>query len=288
MNAVCENNGSIPLLRPAGRRCHLRSKFVGRDIRDRRQADRADDEIRERLNDLFLATRPADEYRRAADRNSRLSDDPGWLVRATVSRDAQRSMETWLGDLRNRAVGGDTDAVDLALAYLLAGPHYFRSGYSRDLIVGRLARAELTLAQRERARSIVYRCLDGRLHCRHPEIGQLARAVADNRMRRRLRTQLHDPDAAAAWRALQTLSRVRHPGLSPDDVGTAQRVVMRRAESEPWLRSPTARLARRLRTSEWETELLELSGGSDSKRVRRMATNLLEVFTTQRVKRPGP
>ena len=48
-------------------------------------------------------------------------------------------------------------------------------------------------------------------------IGRLARASANNELRRRLRERLKNSDASIAKRALLVLLHVKRPGLSEDD-----------------------------------------------------------------------
>jgi hypothetical protein len=163
-----------------------------------------------------------------------------------------------LEELLDRLSRGDGPSVDEALSFLEEDPYFFRSGYARERLARRLASVELTEAQRTRARTVVLTTVDGQRHCPQPGVGRLARAVADNSLRRELRARLHDRDNATARRALGVIANVRHPGLTPDDLRAARELVLAEAGRGRWISPAVARLAVYLWSNEWETELRSL------------------------------
>ena len=140
--------------------------------------------------------------------------------------------------------------------------------------------------RRRPARAIVLCTVEGRRHCPHPGVGRLARAVADNSLRRELRTRLHHVDSAVARRALRMIVNVRHPGLTPEDIAAAQVLVLTDAGRGQWLSPTVARLAVYLWSSEWEAELRSLlpHHGPD----RAAAKRLIDLADRRRSRRPGP
>jgi hypothetical protein len=181
---------------------------------------------------------------------------------------------------------GEPASIEEALAFLEADPYFFRSGYARERVARRLARADLTLQQRARARMVLLSTVDGRRHCPHPGAGRLARTVADNTLRRELRSRLHHPDGATARRALQMVVNVRRPGFAPEDIAAAQALVLADAARGTWLSPTVARLARYLWSSEWEEELRRLlpHHGPD----RAAAKRLIHFADQRRQRRSGP
>ncbi|MDZ4046157.1 MAG: hypothetical protein U1E32_10315 [Rhodoglobus sp.] len=57
---------------------------------------------------------------------------------------------------------GDKDGVDLVLEYLELHPRFFRSGYVAERLIRALARAQLTVEQRARARKALQNIAEGR------------------------------------------------------------------------------------------------------------------------------
>jgi hypothetical protein len=133
---------------------------------------------------------------------------------------------------------------------------------------------------------LVLAVVDGTAHSGLTGIARLAGSVADNDLRRGLRSRLRSPDAAVAGRALRVLVRVRHPGLTPDEFATARALVLADAGRQPYLAPSVARLARWLWTPQWERELAELTHrhGPD----RSGAARLVEHSRRARRRRPGP
>ncbi len=185
--------------------------------------------------------------------------------------------------------GPRTD-IDAALTYLEADVYEFRSGYERARIARRISGLSLDAAQRARARKYVLDVVDGDKHCAQQALGQLAHSVADNMTRAALRTRLHATDKRVARRAVRTLSRVRHPGLTTADLTTARALVLADAGYTAWLPPNVEKLARWLWSSEWEAELREMTRVHGPERAA--AKRLVEVSDRRRAakeaKRPGP
>ena len=195
----------------------------------------------------------------------------------------QRDIDAWLTELDRRFAGGEAAAVEDALTFLEQDPYFFRSGYARERVARRLARMELTPHQQVRARQLVVSTVDGDRHCPQPGIGKLARAVADNPLRRELRSRLHHHDAAVARRALRMLVNVRKPGLTAGDLAAARALVLAEAARGYWLTPTVARLAAYMWSREWEAELRDLipHHGPD----RAAAKRLIELADQRRRRR---
>lgn len=231
---------------------------------------------------------------RCARHADRVSDDATTEVRALIdevlttgSLAARGRLEQRLHAISDRlALGDDAPAADEALTYLEADPYYFWSGYTRAKITRRLADAPLDSIQRERARRYVLDCVDGTKHCSYSEVAQLAGSVADNRMRKALRSRLHLSDTRVARRALRSITKVRHPGLTDADVTVARHLVLADATRTPWLSPNVERLARWLWTPDWEAELRDLTQHHGPERAP--AKKLIESMDRRRARRPGP
>ena len=170
----------------------------------------------------------------------------------------QLDIDSCVVELGVRLDRGEPEAIEAALTFLERDPYFFRSGYARERVARRLARVELTPAQKGRARALVLSSVDGRHHCPQPGLGRLARAVADNPLRRELRARLHHRDTAVAQRALRTVVNVRHPGLTPAYIAAARALVLDDAARGQWLSPTVARLAMYLWSDTWEAELRTL------------------------------
>jgi hypothetical protein len=170
----------------------------------------------------------------------------------------RRDLDAWLKELLDRLSQERAGAVDEALDFLERDPFFFRSGYARERLARRLASVRLSAAQRLRARAIVLSTIDGERHCPFPGVGKLARAVADNSLRRALRARLHHRDPAVARRALRTIANVRHPGLTHDDLAASRALVLADAGRGQRLSPTAARLAAYLWSREWERGLRSL------------------------------
>jgi hypothetical protein len=207
----------------------------------------------------------------------RHTDDEGYYE--------QLGIDAWVVELAVRLERGEPEAIDAALTFLERDPYFFRSGYARERVARRLARVELTPAQKVRARAVVLSSVDGERHCPQPGLGRLAGAVADNSLRRELRARLHARDTDVARRAVRTVVNVRHPGFTPDDLAAARAVVLGDAARGLWLSPSVARLAVRLWSDEWETELRALLPHHGPERA---AAKRLLGAVDQRRRRPGP
>jgi hypothetical protein len=238
------------------------------------------------LADARVARAALDEHVSTLSPDSLMADDATWRRLAQQSHTAQRRLEACIDLLQDQVAGGHAASVDRALEYLRTDPYYFRSGYARDRLVGRVAQAELTEVQRADARAYVLLCVDGVLHCGLRPLGRLARATADNAMRRELRTRLRSSDGAVRSRALRMLARVRHPGLTEADRAVAQQFVLEEAGKRFYLTRDTDRLARWLWTPAWEDDLRLLVPHHDPDRAG--AKLLLAVVDSRRARRPGP
>jgi hypothetical protein len=181
---------------------------------------------------------------------------------------------------------GEVAAIDRALTYLEADPYYFRSGYARQRIGRKLAHQTMTDTQRARARAIVLGWVDGTLHSGRVAAASLARASADNSLRRTLRARVHDDRVEVARRALHVLSGVKRPGLSEQDVRRMRDIVLSDAGRFQWLSPVDYRAAMRLWSPEWRDELVTLtkSHGPD----RKAAKLLLQAAERRSRKRTGP
>lgn len=71
-------------------------------------------------------------------------------------------LERGIERLRQKEPG----AVEDAIAFLKADPHFFRSGYIKEKIIRLLKRVELTAAQRNEIREIIQRAFEGRTPAR--------------------------------------------------------------------------------------------------------------------------
>jgi hypothetical protein len=198
----------------------------------------------------------------------------------------QLNIDAWVVELCERLARGESQSIEEALTFLERDPYFFRSGYARERMARRLARVELRAVQRRRARAIVLSTVDGDRHCPQPGVGRLARAVADNPLRRELRARLHDSDTAVARRALRVVVNVRRPGLTAKDIAAARALVLADASLGYWLSPTTARLAVYLWSAEWEAELRSVIPYHGPHRAA--AKRLLEAVDQRRRRRPGP
>jgi hypothetical protein len=189
-------------------------------------------------------------------------------------------------ELGPRLGRSDTESIEAALTFLERDPYFFRSGYARERVARALAHAELTPAHKARARTVVLSTVDGQRHCPHPGVGRLARAVADNSLRRELRARLHHRETTVARRALPMIVNVRNPGLSADDIAAARALVLAAAARGQWLSPTVAKLARYVWSAEWQAELRRLVPyhGPD----RAPAKRLLAAADQRRRRRPAP
>ena len=196
------------------------------------------------------------------------------------------NIDSWVVELGRRLGRSDPESIEAALTFLEQDPYFFRSGYARERVARALTHAELTPAQKVRARTVVLSTVDGQRHCPLPGAGRLARAVADNSLRRELRARLHHRETAVARRALRMVVNVRSPGLTADDIAAARALVLAEAARGQWLSPTVAKLAGYVWSGEWEAELRRLVPyhGPD----RAPAKRLLAAADQRRWRRPAP
>ncbi len=154
---------------------------------------------------------------------------------------------------------GEATAIDRALRFLEDDPYFFRSGYVRQRIARKLAGSALDAPQRQRARSIVMGWVDGQVHPGRAGSVCLARAVADNPMRRALLGRLRGNEADVALRALYALTALKHPGYSPEDLARARELLLQNISNYRFPPVPSFQAAMRLWSPEWEAELRDIA-----------------------------
>jgi hypothetical protein len=213
----------------------------------------------------------------------RLIDD---VLDLSESAAARNRLAQWVQRTGEALAAGDPSAAGPALAYLEADPYYFRSGYARTWLAGRLSRADLGSTEVSRARDLVVDVADGRLNSGMRGVARLARSVADNQLRRDLRARLHSDDQVIARRALHILSKVRRPGITAEEIRTARQLVLDDASKWPYLLPSVDRLARWLWNPEWQAELRDTTLHHGPHRAG--AKRLIERAEQRKKRRPGP
>jgi hypothetical protein len=182
-------------------------------------------------------------------------------------------------------------AVDRALDYLEADPYYFWSGYVRSRLARTLgAHGTFDAHQAERARSIVIDTIDGRLHPGNAGVARIAGAVANNALRREVRSRLHHRDPSVGYRALLVVVEIRHPGYTPADLTRARELVLHEMSKWAYAPTPTQRAALRLWSSAWETELRDIAAvhGPDRAAVKNLLRHVDHRRASQARRRAGP
>jgi hypothetical protein len=243
-------------------------------------------ELQRLIGEVLTSGRQVVEHVRTLDRDATIRSNPTWYALSRRSVVAQNRLDQWLRGIEEALGAGDASAGGPALAYLEADPYYFRSGYARCHLAGRLSLVALTGPQQARARDLVLKTVDGECHCGQPGIGRLARSVADNTLRRALRRQLHSADPSIAHRALRTIRYVRRPGVDPYDIEIARSLVLNGAGNGRFLSPGVERVARWLWTPDWQTELRETALHHGPHRTG--AKRLLEAADRRKMRRPGP
>jgi hypothetical protein len=84
--------------------------------------------------------------------------------------------------------------------------------------------------------------------------------------RRGTRTRLHEPSAAIARRALETLTFVPRAQLSRADVGRARELALLQAGKGRWIGSRAHRISMWLWTPDWEADLRRIVAHHDPHR----------------------
>jgi hypothetical protein len=243
-------------------------------------------DVRLLIDTVLASGRDVVEHVRSLDPDATRGSTPTRYELSRRSMAAQSRLGQSLQEIQDALAAGDVSAAGPALAYLEADPYYFRSGYARCRLAGRLSRVALAGPELARTRELVLKTVDGQRHCGQPGLGRLAGSVADNALRRALRARLHSPDEAVARRALRTIRYVRRPGLDPQDLQAARALVLRDAGNGRFLTPGIERLARWLWTPEWQSELRQTARHHGPYRTG--ARRLLENADRRRVRRPGP
>lgn len=130
---------------------------------------------------------------------------------------------------------GDTTAVEPAIVFLEVDPWCFRSGYTKEKILHRLKRVDLSDEQATRLRVVVLHAVDGRDRREFRGYSKLARHVVDDGLRVALLGRLRAADPGQARRALWVLDALGGP-LGPDDRATVQAMLERAATETVWWR----------------------------------------------------
>lgn len=243
-------------------------------------------ELRQQIGAVRASVRELADYARTLDRNATLRSDPAWSALSTAALAVRNHLSQSLREIGDALAAGDASASGLALTYLESDPYYPGSGYARGRLAGRLSQVKLAEPQSGRARRLVLRVVDGDCHCGLPGLGRLAGSVADNELRRALRERLRSSDTAVARRALRAIVRVRHPGVSPDDLAIARALVLLDASTGWWLSPSVESQARWLWDPQWQSELADTAVHRGPQRVG--AKRLLEAAERRRLRRPGP
>lgn len=249
-----------------------------REARDR-------EEVRRRIEAMTAASQRAAERRAQVAPHAPPWADEEYRALAALAGDASAAWFEWLHSLGDAMAAGERNAFDQAFAFLELDVYVFRSGYERAKLVRAMARSPMNPPHRARARRYVRDCVDGRLHCDGRALAVLAAAVADNPMRRDLRARLHATDPAVVGRAVNVLSRVRHPGYSPQDLEAVRSWLLSEVAARG-LSNAAARVLRWAWTPEWQAELLQIGNRHGPRRAAARA--VLEVAERRRSERPGP
>jgi hypothetical protein len=168
--------------------------------------------------DYAARAREVGEARRALDAANRLPTAGRKNVKAAQAR--QAALDRWYGaveaayppgfwDAYDALKRGDPSGAEEAIAFLEADPWFFRSGYTKEKLLLRLTRLELTPRQAQRLRHVVLAAVDFRDRREFRRFSRLARKVDSPDLRAALRERLHSPDEGVQRRAqwvLQGLS----------------------------------------------------------------------------------
>jgi hypothetical protein len=141
------------------------------------------------------------EMRALAARNAWRDDRERYLAASARVLLHRERLANWVTEVEVSLLDGEPAAANRALSYLEADLYYFGSGYAREHLARTLAHIQLNEDERARARAYVLRCIDGELHCKDPGRSRLARAAANDELRRELRARLHAAELPIAVRA---------------------------------------------------------------------------------------
>jgi hypothetical protein len=161
-------------------------------------------------------------------------------VPASVT-EAQRAVDTVmaaieidLGEIERGLLGLDPTWVDPALTFLEADLYFFGSGHRKQKLLRRLARMQLTSAQRVRICALLLRAVDAGTTGNNADGRKVARRHVNNELRRALRVRLHSADPLVARRALAMIARVRRPELSQRDLARINDLIASISETSEW------------------------------------------------------
>jgi hypothetical protein len=158
-----------------------------------------------------------------------------WRAAAHAFRDALAAVYTPDFDAALDAVrGGDTAAIDVAIAFLEADPWCDRSGYAKQTIMQRLRAEHLSTQQRQRLGQVL-------LH--HVEVGnrrefrtscRLARRLNPIELRQALHHRIATSDPATRRRALWMLTAMGRPRFTPDEVLIVRNLLLEELDEDSW------------------------------------------------------
>jgi hypothetical protein len=210
-----------------------------------------------------------------------------YLAAAGRYHDIRRRLDDGPNDELVRLAAGTPSAgdVDYAIEFLELDPYFFRSGYIKARVGRHLARTPLDAASRARVQAYVRRVFAGDAHCASPTVGKLARATADNALRRDVRAQLRSGDPRRALLALEVCTYVRHPGLTESDLAIAREIALDEAVRFGWPGRRGQRLTRFLWCEEWAAELRDVAAIHGPRRA--VAKRMLEYAERRRQRKHG-
>ncbi len=116
--------------------------------------------------------------------------------------------------LRQRIDAGQKAALDTAIAFLVADPWFFRSGYYKASLIGSVKRAPLDANQRSALQHVVMHVIKARdrqefrIYCR------LAAAIGTPAFMDAVDSMTKDPDPAVRRRAVWVLAALKQASLS--------------------------------------------------------------------------
>jgi hypothetical protein len=104
----------------------------------------------------------------------------------------------WENAFLDRLRTGDRAAIEDALLFLEVDPWYFRSGYLKERLIGKLKGVALQERDKERLRVVIWHVAKGRNRREFRDFCSLARCVATSEFRRRLSAVPADDDRQAS------------------------------------------------------------------------------------------
>ncbi len=186
---------------------------------------------------------------------------------------------------RLRRPDASADSIEYGIAYLEIAPNYFRSGYTRNRITRLLAKQALNDSQRGRLRALILSYVDCNAFGSAKAMGQLARGLANNELRRQLRSRFTHNDIRVIRRSLMVLLRVKRPGIQPKDfrVGGALNEIV--FDHERFHFYELENCTRRYWSADWERELRQVAAAQGPNRAS--AEHILRLAEYRRTRREG-